>query len=116
MARSLLNTKKIQNGTRKLALLLSDSTFITVQKLRHAAKMVFGSDDAKQKHEFLEQLAALLQSESPTVRLAVVEALERASRDQSQMAEAVRSTLETALKDEDTGVRQAAEMALKRGK
>lgn len=113
MAPQFINAKKLQNGTRKLALLLSDSTFITARKVRQTAKMMFGSDDTKQKQAYLTQLASLLSSDSPTVRLAVVEALTRASHDHSQTAEYIRSTLRTALTDADVSVRQAAESALK---
>lgn len=113
MARPFINTKKIQNGTRKLALLLSDSAFITANKVRQAAKAVFKSDDTKEKREFITQLAELLRSDSPTVRLAVVEALERVSHNQAQTAEDIRTTLEMAINDTDATVRQAAEAALK---
>lgn len=111
--RTFINTKKLQNGTRKLALLLSDSTFITANKVRQAAKVVFKLDDTKERREFLAQLAELLHSDSPTVRLAVVEALERVSHDQAQTAEDIQATLETAVNDKDAKVKQAAKAALK---
>ena len=99
MARPFINTNKIQNGTRKLALLLSDSTFITANKVKQATKAAFGSNDTKQKQEFITQLASLLDSDSPTVRLAVVEALERIGKQQTESARFVQSALLKAKQD-----------------
>lgn len=110
----LISPEKIQQGARQIALRLSDSTFITARKVRQAAQKAFGSNEAKQRREFLGQLESLLKSDSPTVRLAVVEALERVSREQAQTAGAIQSILQTAVTDNDAGVRQAAEAALER--
>lgn len=112
MARPFINAKKIQNGTRKLALLLSDSTFITAYKVKQATKAAFGSNDTKQRHEFVAQLASLLDSDSPTVRLAVVEALNRISREKTQTVGYIKSKLQSAASDNDPAVKQAAKSAL----